>query len=389
MKRFLLIHYSEIGLKKGNIRYFAEKLTKRIKEKLEGEFKVNFSVRHILGRIIVILPNDFSEEKYSDVVGKISGIKNFKFVFKGSTNLKKLSKEIYKNLPKKGRGKTFCVRAKRSMLLPYSSVYAEAEIGSLLMDFGLKMKVKLKNPDFVVDVEFFSDYGFFSFKKYAGDGGMPPNSQGKLISLLSAGIDSPVAAFRMMRRGARIIFVHFHALPYTDEEEISHVKEIVRILGDYQFSTKLYLVPFGQIQKKISTNLNVSGKYRVVLYRRMMVRIAEKIAKKEKAKGIVTGDSFGQVASQTPENMFVIHEATTIPVYQPLIGYDKDEIIKISEKIGTFEISKLPCKDTCRMFTPEHPILKANVFDVHKYEKSLPIEKWTEEALKKAEIVNF
>lgn len=397
MRRFIIVHYGEIGLKKSNIEYFVDKLRKRLRVLLEKKIKRNFSIKHSLSRFLVALPENFTDgeaDNYAEVLYKVFGIKNFKFVYEGVIDLEKLSVEIAKNLPEFVRNsdtkpRTFRVTVKRSMPLPCKSIEAERQIGAHLLRNGIDIKVKMENPELVVDVEFFNNHGYFSFKKYDGAGGLSANSQGKLISLISAGIDSPVASYMMMKRGARIIFVHFHGYPYTDKAESEHVRELVKMLSDYQFDTKLYLVPFGQFQKKISINLDIPPKIRTVLYRRLMLRIAELIAKSEKAKGLITGDNLGQVASQTPENIFAIHEASTIPIYQPLIGFDKEDIIKIAEKIGTFEISKLPCKDTCGMFMPEHPEIKANVFDVKKYEKFLPIDEWLSDILKKSEIVPF
>lgn len=393
MKRYLLIHYGEIGLKGSNKEYFVMKLQRRVKVKLEQKFKEIFFVRHTLGRLLIPLPAGFgakNEEKYVEILRRIFGIKNFKFVYEGSTELKKLGAQIWKNMPNfLKKPESFRVKAKRSMVLPFQSIEAERDIGAILLENGIDTKVRMKNADFIVDIEFFNNHGYFSFKKYTGAGGLSPNSQSKLISLISSGIDSPVASYLMMRRGARIIFVHFHGFPYTPKDEMEQVKYLVKILSEYQFDTKLYLIPFGQVQKAISMNLDIPGKIRTVLYRRLMVRIAERIAKKEKARGLVTGDSFGQVASQTPENILVIHDASTIPVYQPLIGFDKEDTIKIAEKIGTFEISKLPCRESCTMFMPKIPEIRANVYDTRRYEEKIDVEKWVEKVLKESEVMNF
>ncbi len=391
MKRYLLVHYGEIGLKLGNKDYFVKKLIRALKLRLKKKFGKSGNIDHFLGRLMIPLEEDFDEREYVDVVEKIFGIKNFHFVFAGSADVDKLGEEIWENLPKwekENRPKSFRVKVKRAMKMPFSSIESERKLGSVLWEKGLNMKVKLKGADFIVYVEFFNDYGYFSFKKYDGSGGLSSNSQGKLISLISSGIDSPVSSYMMMRRGARIIFVHFHGYPWTDKEESEQVKDLVQILSEYQADTKLYLVPFGDIQREIALNFDVPAKIRTVLYRRIMLKIAEKIAFKEKAKGLVTGDSFGQVASQTPENIFAIHECSQIPLFQPLIGFDKEDVIRLAEKIGTFEISKLPCKDTCSMFMPKSPELKANIHDVIKYEENLPVEKWIEDSIQKSELLS-
>lgn len=388
MNKQILIHYGEIGLKGGNKEYFVEKLRNNIVVKLQGHFRRTFSVVYSLGRIIVNAAEDFEEKEYVAILSKIFGIKNFSFVTEGSTDLETLGGEIFENLNLDGV-ETFCVRVKRSMKTAFSSTDAEREIGAVLIRKGIGKKVKLKNPDLEINVEFLNGRGYFSFKKYLGQGGFPANSQSKLITMISAGIDSPVAAFRMMRRGARIIFLHFHGYPHTDKEEVEQVKDLVKILADYQFSTRLYLIGFGGIQKEIAMNLDIPGRLRTILYRRMMLRIAEKIAFKEGARGIVTGDSYGQVASQTPENIMAIHDVSKIPLFQPLIAYDKEEIVKISEEIGTYEISKLPCKDTCAMFQPKHPEIRGKIPELRECEEKLPIDKWLKEALVDFELIDF
>ncbi len=389
MRNYIIIHYSEIGLKGANAPYFINKLRLNIKRKLEKEFKETYKITFSLSRFIVLLEKDFDKEKYIKVLSKIFGIKNFKFVFEGSLEIEKLGKEIWENLDKDEikDSETFKVKVKRAMKLDFKSFEAERELGAILLENGINKQVKMKNPDLIIDVEFLNNAGYFSFKKHKGLGGMPANTQSKLVSLLSSGIDSPVASFQLMRRGARVIFAHFHGYPYTDKEEMQQVKEIVKILSDYQSDTKLYLIPFGQIQREIATTLKIPAKIRTVLYRRTMLRIAEKIAQKEKAKGLITGDNYGQVASQTPENIFAIHEISKIPVFQPLIGLDKEEIIEKAKEIETYDVSKLLCKDACTMFMPRNPELKANLLDVLEYEKLLPIDELIKKVINESEII--
>ncbi len=388
MKQFIIVHYGEIGLKKKNTDYFLKKLRRRLKIVLEKKFRRTFSIKHILRRFIIDLPDKFDEDKYSGILKKVFGVKNFKFVWVGSTDLRKLGDQIWKKLPKE-KFDSFRVRVKRSMDLPFKSVEAERDLGEIFLDKGINLPVKMKGADLEVDIEFFNDKAYFSFKKYLGAGGLSPNSQGKLVALISAGIDSPVASYMMMKRGARVVFAHFHGYPYTDKDEMEQVQDLVKVLSEYQFDTKLYLIPFGKIQKAIAENLEIPGKVRTILYRRAMIRIAELISKKEKAKGLVTGDSYGQVASQTPENIFAIHEVSNIPLFQPLIGFDKEDVICYAREIGTYEISKLPCKDSCTMFMPRIPELKASVYDLREYEKNLPIDEWIGKALSDSKVLEI
>lgn len=394
MKRFVLVHYGEIGLKKSNQDYFVDKLKMTLKLRLQEAFRQPFSVVSPLGRILVRLSEDFSEKdevQYVEVIRKIFGIKSFKFVYETEIDLEKLEQEIWEKIPEFSDPKpqTFKVNAKRSMTMDVKSIDVERQIGEGLLNRGLPMKVNLTKPDFVVDIEFFNQHAYFAMNRYLGVGGMAPLSQGKLICLMSSGIDSPVAAYLMMRRGARVVFTHFHGYPYTDVDEMENVKKLVKLLSQYQFDTKLYMLPFAQVQKAIATNLEIPGKVRTILYRRIMLQIAQQLAKKEQAKGLVTGDVFGQVASQTPENIYSIHDATTIPLFQPLIAYDKEEIINLAEKIGTFEISKLPCKDTCTMFAPKKAEIKSNVYDIRLFEQQIDCEYWVKKVLSEAETVIY
>jgi tRNA uracil 4-sulfurtransferase len=392
MKRYLLVHYGEIGLKKSNTPYFLRKLRKALKMRLEKAFGDNFRINHTLQRFMITLPDEIEEAACVEVIKKISGIHHFKFVLEGSTDLKKLAGSIWEGMPEwvtneETRPQTFRVKCKRSMTLPYKSIEAEREIAGHLYQSGIDIKAKMKDPEFVVDVEFFNGHGYFSYKKHKGAAGMPPNSESKLVCLMSSGFDSPVAAYKMMRRGARVIFVHFHGYPYTDVGEMDQVKDLVEVLSGYQFDTKLYLLPLGKVQKEIATNLDIPGKIRTILYRRMMLRIAEQIAKKEHARGVVTGDSYGQVASQTPENLFAVHDVSTIPLFQPLISFDKEDIIAVAREIGTEKISALPCKDSCTMFASRKPEIKANVHDLNRYEENLPIDDWIARVLAEAEVI--
>ncbi|MDP2951168.1 MAG: 7-cyano-7-deazaguanine synthase, partial [bacterium] len=203
---------------------------------------------------------------------------------------------------------------------------------------------------------------------------------GKAVSLLSGGIDSPVASFLAMKRGLSLVFVHFHALPFVDKASVEKVKELVKVLKKYQGNSKLYLVPFAEIQKEIL--LKTKEGLRVVLYRRLMFSIAQEIAKQEKAFGLITGENLGQVASQTIENIAVIESGLEMPVLRPLITYDKEEIIQKAKAIGTFELSIQEHQDCCSRFLPKHPETKANLKEVLSEEKKLKIKELTKSALK-------
>jgi thiamine biosynthesis protein ThiI len=223
-------------------------------------------------------------------------------------------------------------------------------------------RVDLENAEFTVTVEILPRDAFFGFNKIPGAGGLPVGASGRVAALISGGFDSPVAAYRMMQRGCRLIFVHFHSAPFQDKTSQEKVRQLLNVLTRHQFNSRLYLVPFGEIQRQIVAS--VTRPLRVVLYRRMMLRIAEAIARKEKAKALLTGESLGQVASQTLDNIAVIEQAARLPILRPLVGMDKQEIIDQARRIGTFEISSIPDQDCCQLFVPKHPATKARFRDV-------------------------
>jgi thiamine biosynthesis protein ThiI len=223
-----------------------------------------------------------------------------------------------------------------------------------------------------IDVEALTAQAFSSFGKAPGAGGLPTGVSGRVVCLLSGGIDSPVAAWRMMRRGCRVVFVHFHSYPILSRASQEKARELAALLAAYQLRSRLVLVPFGEIQQRVV--LTVAPPLRVVVYRRLMMRIAEAIAGDQKARALVTGEVVGQVASQTLENMQHINSVVRLPVLRPLIGMDKEEITAAAQRLGTYPISIIPDQDCCTLFTPRHPATRARERDVERAEASLPID---------------
>jgi thiamine biosynthesis protein ThiI len=201
---------------------------------------------------------------------------------------------------------------------------------------------------------------------------MPVGVSGKVACLLSGGIDSPVAAWRLMRRGCRALLVHFHSYPILSRASQEKTRELARLLAQYQFHSRLFLVPFGEIQQRVT--LSVAPPLRVVIYRRLMMRIAERIARQQRAQALVTGEVVGQVASQTLENLASINRVVTMPVLRPLVGTDKEEITAEAQRLGTYEVSIIPDQDCCTLFTPRHPATKARTIDIERAEATLPID---------------
>ncbi len=236
-------------------------------------------------------------------------------------------------------------------------------------------------------VEALTDEAFYYFGKEPGAGGLPADTSGRVACLLSGGIDSPVAAWRLMRRGCRVLFVHFHSYPILSRASQEKARELVALLTRYQYDSRLFLVPFGEIQQQVV--LSVAPPMRVVIYRRLMMRIAEGVARRNRAQALVTGEVVGQVASQTLENLSAINGVVRMPVLRPLIGLDKDEISAEAGRLGTYPISIIPDQDCCTLFTPRHPVTKARMPDVERAESALAIDEIVSRAIDSAVTEEF
>jgi len=380
---YIICHYHEIGLKGKNRKVFEEVLVKNIKQVIPPEY-LNY-VKRISGRILIELTKqgEGQQKKIIKSLKNIFGIAYFAFAVLVKQDIKSIQNKACQLL-KKERFKTFKTETKRANKnFPLTSQEINEKIGAKICN-TLNKKVDLKNPEITCFIEIVEKFAFIYLKKHKGPGGLPVGSSGKGILLLSGGIDSPVAAFYALKRGISLDFIHFHAQPYTNKASIEKVIELIKVLKKFQPIVKLYLVPFGEAQQEIL--LKTPDKLRVILYRRLMVRIAERIAQKEKAKALITGDSIGQVASQTLENLGVVQKAVNLPIIRPLACLDKEEIIQKAKEIGTYEISILPHQDCCARFLPKHPETKADLEKVKKAEKKLNIKKLIEGALKNTKI---
>ncbi|MDP6038982.1 MAG: tRNA uracil 4-sulfurtransferase ThiI, partial [Candidatus Latescibacteria bacterium] len=248
-------------------------------------------------------------------------------------------------------------------------------------------RVQMDNPDLTCFVEIAQKQIFIYAEKIPAPGGLPVGSNEHAVSLISSGIDSPVASYKLMKRGVKLTYVHFHSQPYTNRNSQRNTEEIVRLLNRHQFISDLYSVPFVEIQRHIMTHAPTS--YRVILYRRAMLRIAEAIATKVDAKALVTGENVGQVASQTLSNMRAIEEVTPLPILRPLAGDNKEEIINEARRIGTYEISIEPYEDCCSVFVPKHPETRAKLEKVHEIESNLDLDPLIEQTLEQTERQTF
>lgn len=362
----VLIRYHEIALKKGNRRYFTELLKRNILAAVK-DFGPK-EIRSLPARILVTFKNHPASADLIERISAVFGVANFSLVERVDRDLEALRRQILAALD--GHSfESFRIETQRGdKSFPLGSPEINRQLGAAVKEKA-NARVDLEHPEFTVIVEILPNDAFFGFNKIAGAGGLPVGSSGRVVALISGGIDSPVAAYRLMQRGCRMIFVHFHSVPYQDRTSQEKVRRLVQRLTRHQFTSRLYLVPFGEIQRQIVAA--VARPLRVVLYRRMMLRISETIARKDKAKALVTGESLGQVASQTLDNMAVIQQATRLPILRPLVGMDKQEIIDQARRIGTFEISSIPDQDCCQLFVPAHPATKAHFTAVEEDEAKL------------------
>lgn len=386
MKQIIIIHYHEIALKGRNRDFFENRLRANIETALVGE--ILGGVFRLFDRILVPLEDESDIKSIKSKLERVFGIAYFAIGFESSRDLEKLDEDIW-DIVKETEFKTFRITTKRQdKSYQYDSRQVDEKIGSYiwhkLEEAGKIPKVDLKNPDINITIEITSGGIFFYSGKIRGLSGFPAGTAGKVVSLISGGFDSPVASWKIMRRGAEVVFVHFHSYPSTSLASKENVREIIKILNQYQYESKIYFVPFLDIQKQIMINCDPS--YGVILYRRFMLRIAEKIAEKENAKAVITGDSLAQVASQTLENIAVVSQSATMPILRPLIGENKEDIIELAEKIGTSEISSRPYEDCCSLFVPKNPQTRANLKTVEELEKKLDINGLIASAIEKTEI---
>ena len=369
MEKLFLVHYGEIGLKRGNRFYFEKKLAQNIKLSLKGMGCAE--VRRIYGRLLVMLQPEADVVAIQERLGKVMGIAHFELAL-GTEQCIDAIQAAALELVKGKAFKTLKVETKRAnKRFPLTSPEISAAVGGYLLS-ATGASADMQTPDLRCNIEIVDEAAYIYVDKIRGVGGLPVGTSGKVMVMLSGGIDSPVAAWRMMKRGVKALFVHFYSYPYTDKASLEKVEELAEILATWNYRTQVYLVPFAEVQREIVTQ--TPAPFRVILYRRMMVRIAQQIAMAAKAACLVTGESLGQVASQTLGNLRVIEEVAEIPILRPLIGDDKAEIMDLAEQIGTFEISTLPHDDCCSLFVPAHPATNASLEAVQEAEAVLDID---------------
>ena len=380
----IVVHYQEIALKGKNRPWFIARLARNLRTALSDVGAL--TVRVLMGRIEIVLEDEARWPAVRDRLAMVFGVANFAVAGRAPLDVDAIARAILDDLGDTTTS-TFRVSARRAdKRFPLTSPQIEREVGGRIKE-ARGWTVDLDDPAFVIHVEALTNEAFYFFGKHRGAGGLPSGSSGRVAVLLSGGIDSPVAAWRMMRRGCRAVFIHFHSYPILSRASQDKVRELAALLTQYQYDSRLVLVPFGQIQQRVV--LAVPPPLRVVVYRRLMMRIAETIARQHRAQALVTGEVVGQVASQTLENLTSINGVVDMPVLRPLVGLDKDEIILEAQRLGTYPISIIPDQDCCTLFTPRHPATRARAHEVAAAEEALPIEEIVRQAATDGVVESF
>jgi thiamine biosynthesis protein ThiI len=383
----VVIHYGEIALKGRNRPWFITMLVRSIRTVLADLDIVH--IRFVFGRIEVKLGPAADWAQVRERLSRLPGIGNFSRARRVAADLDEIAAGVLEEVDdgKRYSGNTFRIAARRAdKRFPMPSPDVERVLGRLVQE-RTGWPVDLSHPGIKIHVEILSDEAFVYIGKEQGTGGLPIGTSGRVLCLLSGGIDSPVAAWRMIRRGCRANLVHFHSYPILSRTSQDKARTLAKLLARHQLKSRLFLVPFGQIQQRVV--VTVPPALRVVIYRRLMLRIAEALARRTRALALVTGDSVGQVASQTIENLDVVGSVATMPLLRPLVGFDKEEITSQALQLGTYETSIIPDEDCCTLFTPQFPTTRATRESAERAEANLALEVLVSEAVEAATVEEF
>ncbi len=372
----VVVHYGELALKGRNRSWFIHILVRTIRTALDG-LAVS-DVRAIVGRIVIQLEPGTDWEQVRGRLARLPGIGNFARATHVLPDLDLMADRVVASL--EGRtARSFRIAARRAdKRFPTPSPEIERIIGRRVQQ-ATGWPVDLSHPDVVIRIEVLTHDAFFFIGLEPGTGGLPVGTGGRVLALLSGGIDSPVAAWRLIRRGCRTDFVHFHSYPILSRTSQDKARVLAVTLTECQLRSRLYLVAFGGIQQQVV--ITVPPPLRVVIYRRMMVRIAERLAQRSGARALVTGDSVGQVASQTIDNLAVVGGVATLPILRPLVGMDKEEITRDAQRLGTYQTSIIPDEDCCTLFTPRYPSTRASRESVEAAEALFHVDALVESAV--------
>lgn len=384
MNKVLLLKFGELFLKGRNRREFLKLLRYNIEQKLKG---LTYKLSETQGRLVV---SNFSADIEDELISrlqKVFGLIGVASAVEIDTAMEDIEKYVggfdVENY------KTFKIEAKRAdKTFPMTSMEIERHLGGVVLDKNPNLKVDLYNPELVINVEIRVNNKTYIYSNlYPCANGLPLGSAGKGLLLLSGGIDSPVAGYLMSKRGLKIEAVHFHSYPYTSAQAKEKVIELAKEISEYCGEIKLHVVSFTEIQEQIHKNCD--AEYMITIMRRIMMRIAERLCKENGLGAIVTGESLGQVASQTMQSMTVTNSVVSLPVFRPVIAFDKEEIMDVARKIGTYETSILPYEDCCTVFLPKNPVIRPTISRAEYLEKSLDIDSLVETAVLNEEIIDI
>lgn len=382
----ILLRYGELALKGKNKKEFENRLVKNIREKLKQFSGTEVTKSH--GRIFVELEED-QIEPVMKVCSEVFGLVGISPAIRMEKDWDKIKEAALAITKEQGdRIKTFKVHSKRAdKRFPVRSLEMNHRLGGFLLAKLPHLRVDVHEPDMTLSVEVRSTNAYIYGNSLPGLGGLPVGASGRVMLLLSGGIDSPVAGYLALKRGAELQAIHFHSYPFTSERAKQKVIDLARILTRFGGHIRLHVVPFTEIQTEINKNCYES--YTITIMRRIMIRIAEQIAHNNKALALVTGESLGQVASQTLESMRTINAVTTMPILRPLVGMDKLEIMDISKRINTYETSILPYEDCCTVFLPKAPKTRPDREVAERLEARLDLERLIQEAVAGTEIIDL
>lgn len=385
-ERICLVHYHEVGLKGRNRASFEHRLLSNMEAALVA-FETK-EICRISGHLLVVFENAEDLEPAARILLQVPGVARVSRGWRCARDPEEYNLCAELAMMDCGEFESFKVVARRSNTdYPIDSMQLNQLVGAHLCAFAPDKKVKMKDPDVKVHVEIIQGSAYVFSRSDRGVGGLPVGTAGKVVSLMSGGIDSPVATWKLMKRGAVVVGVHFSGAPVTDDASEYIVDDLAHALAPAGGIGRIYTIPFGNYQKAIASECPPN--LRIVLYRRLMFRVAQGIARIENAKALVTGESLGQVASQTLENIAAVNAVVDIPILRPLIGSDKLEIIDVAKQLGTFEISSRPADDCCTLFMPRSPETHARIKDCEAAEALVPIDAWVDEILDNLEYRDY
>lgn len=384
MKRLAIVKFHEPALKGKNRPMFLRRLASNLRRAIKGAGVERVWQAHMM--ICLALRDDADWEDVRRRIGDCMGVAKFYLAYQTAPDLDAVKALLRSELPKR-RFETFRITAHRSnKRFPIRSDAINREMGAFVEAIS-GARVRLNGADLEIFIDAVNGGMLVYFDPIQGYGGMPVDTGGTLLALMSGGIDSPVAAWQMMRRGSRVKLLHFHSHPLVDSSSIEKATELSEILTRYQYDAELFLAPFAAVQQRII--VDVPPPYRVLLYRRFMVRIAEALAQRQGIAALVTGESLAQVASQTVENIAIVDGAAQMPILRPLIGANKNDIVDMAREIGTFSVSVIPDQDCCSLFVPRHPVTKGSAKVVERLEDALPVAELVERTVERVEVREF